>query len=120
TVNGRADVQVQGRQLQVRVPAVLLEEASGAVDVDAELGFLLARGGFDVGAWVGHIRVDAQGAAHLRAHRFGDVGDVLELRLGLDVEVTDFGFDGLADFVIGLADAGVDDLAHGGAGESGA
>ena len=47
---------------------------------------------------------------------FGDRRDGVQLRFALDVEHQDVGFEGEADFVVGLADAGEDDLGGVGAG----
>src|SRR6185295_4261572 len=71
---------------------------------------LFAGAGFGVRPGVGDVGVDAERGARGRAHRLGDRGDVLELRLALDVEPADFRGDRLTDLAVGLADAGVNDL----------
>jgi len=104
-------VQVQPANPKVLQPLVLLEDALGTLDVHAELVFLLAGRRLRVRLVTGiDVGVDAQRADGGLAHLAGDAVDVLDLRLGLDVKRGDARVDRHADLVVGLADAGVDDL----------
>ena len=89
--------------------AVLLEDALGAFDVHAEFVALAAGRGFGVRFGV-HVGIDADGADGLLAERTGNAIDVLDLRFGFEIKCRDAGVDAVGDFLIGFADAGVDDF----------
>ena len=108
-IDRRADVHMHAGDAQVFEIAVLLEDALGAFDIDAELGFLFAGGGFGVRARI-DIGIDAQRADGFLADLAGDAIDVFDLGFGFEIERGDADVDAVGDFLIGLADAGVDDL----------
>ena len=112
-------MDVNPRHAKVLQRAEPGEERLGPFDIHAELGFLLTGAGELVRVRI-DVGIDAKRPDGLLAHLAGDAVDVLSLFFGFDVERGDAGLQGVADFLIRLADAGVDDLAGLAAGLQGA
>ena len=80
-------------------------DVGDGLEIDAELVLGLAGGDVFVGFGV-HVRVHPHGDRGDHAEVAGDFVEVAELVLGFDVEGVDACFEGVDDFVAGLADAG--------------
>ena len=110
-VNRGAEVHVNAGQRERRHRQNLAGQFDAPFDVDAELVALLARCGLRVRLRV-DVGVQTQGDAGHAVHRLGDGRDGVEFGLRLDVEHQDVGFEGRANFGVGLADAGEDHAAR--------
>ena len=88
---------------------ILLKDALGPLDIDAELGFLFSGGGLRMGPRI-DIRVDTQCTDRLFAKFAGDAIDVFNFSFRFKVKSCDADVDRIRDFLVALADAGVDDL----------
>ena len=102
-------MHVNAAQFEMRIGQHFVGEFGAAFDVDAELVPLLAGRRLGVRLAV-DVGVEPQCDRSDEAHRGRDGGDGIEFRLALDVEHEDTRFEGEANLVIGLADAGKADL----------
>ena len=115
-VDRRADVDMDRVKPHVFILPEGVKEPLGPLDVHAKLSLPFSRGGVGMGFGIVHVGVQSQRGPDALGGAGGQLREILELRLGLYVEHSDAGVDGLGDFPVGLADAGEDDLAHVGAG----
>jgi hypothetical protein len=114
-----ADVAGHADRIEIGVVAGVGVEARGLGERDAELVLGLAGG--DLGVTAGRdVRIDPEGHLGLHAQFGGDLGDQVQLGLGLDIDLGDAGLQGELDLATGLADAGEDDALAGDAGGQGA
>ena len=102
----RADVHLQAAEADVRefCGGAGVEIRDGG-EIDAELVLALAGGDVFVGLCV-HVGVHADGRGGDFPEFTGDLVEVAEFLLTLDVERVDALFDGVDDFLTGLADTG--------------
>ena len=108
-------MNVQRAQIHGRVVAVGVKDFDSPFDVDPELGLLLS-GREKLMRLVIDVRIDAKRRLGLR-RPFGRVlsrqaDEVIQLLLGLDIEVANSRLESLDDLAIGLADTRKDRLAR--------
>ena len=108
-IDRRSDVNMDAGNPQIFQRPILLEDALGPLNVNAELCLLRARRGVAVRFRI-HIRIDPQRPHRGLARQCGHPVNVLDLCFALDIERRDSRVQCLADFVIGFSDAGVNDF----------
>ena len=96
-------------QFYGRIFTELVKNFFGPFDIDAEFGFFDARGciGMCFGVNVG---IDSKGDFRGFAFLLRDADDIFKLGFGFDVEIGNACIEGFDDFLVGFADAGVNDF----------